>query len=166
MGRQLKKVSTTLHKRRPDALSRTPAKVSELEYYAELVIFPVAFLQWHKQPSYIGRLLSGGLTPTTSISFERNWESERNSSSIPPSLLQPAWLWSISRIWTCACIRVTRATTTNWLGNDAKTVATTVSTTRRGRRKEGFEKLTLDNFWEWQQVNSCSLVFVLPFERK
>ena len=102
----------------------------------------------------------------TSISFERNRDSEKNSSSSPPSLLQLAWLWSISRTWICACIRVTRATTTNWLGNDAKTVATNVSTTRRGRRKEGFEKPTFDNFWEWQQANSCSLVFVLPFERK
>ena len=73
MDRRLKKVSTTLHKRCPDALSHTcrRRKVSELEC-AELVIFPVAFLQWQKQPSYIGRLLSGGLTPTTSISFERN----------------------------------------------------------------------------------------------
>ena len=112
------------------------------------------------------RLLSGGLTPTTSISFERDWDKERNSSSFPPSLLRLAWLWSISRIWTCACIRVTTATTTNWLGNDAKTVATTVSTTRRGQRKKGFEKPTLDKFWEWQQVSSCSVVFVLPFERK
>ena len=73
MDRRLKKVSTTLHKRHkrcPDALSHTcrRRKVSELEC-AELVIFPVAFLQWQKQPSYIGRLLSGGLTPTTSISF-------------------------------------------------------------------------------------------------
>ena len=69
MDRRLKKVSTTLHKRHkrcPDALSHTcrRRKVSELEC-AELVIFPVAFLQWQKQPSYIGRLLSGGLTPTT-----------------------------------------------------------------------------------------------------
>ena len=95
MDRRLKKVSTTLHKRhkrRPDALSHTCERFpGELEY--ELVIFPVAFLHMMAQTT----ILHGALTQwrtnanySTSISFERNRDSERNSSSSPPSLLHLA----------------------------------------------------------------------------
>ena len=109
------------------------------------VSFPVTFLQWHKQPSSLGRLLSGG--PTSTVSQFHSSDKKRKIV-IVPAFFSSSDMPDSDRytVRMCACKRVTTTTTTNYLGYDAKTVATTVSMTSRGRRKEGFEKPTLDNF--------------------
>ena len=135
MGRRLKKVLTTLHNVTsvaPVALSRTPAKG-----------FRTGICRWARdfrccipataQTTILHRALTQWRTNANrDLHFIRAQLRLREKLIIDPAFSAATCLTLIDIPRTCACIRVTRATTTNWLGNNAKTVATTVSTTRRG----------------------------------
>ena len=80
--RRPKNVVTTLRKRRPDELPHFFERFPNWHPRSvKHVSFPVIFLQWHKQPSSLGRLLSGG--PTSTVSQFHSSDKKRKIVIVP-----------------------------------------------------------------------------------